>query len=193
MGSIANPKTWVPIPYTNIKDCSQGFCTLYCPQWCYIDFAPPPPVVFFPDHNSDLKLSPLIIAIIGILASAFLLICYYALISKYCGSSNAEPRRRIREHDGNTSTRFNDHHDPSIHAAWQVETIGLDESVIRSITVCKYKKGVGLIEGTCSVCLSEFEEEESIRLLPKCTHAFHIPCIDTWLKSHSSCFFWLQR
>lgn len=39
----------------------------------------------------------------------------------------------------------------------------------------------------CAVCLSEFEEEERLRLLPKCSHAFHVPCIDTWLKSHSNC------
>lgn len=44
------------------------------------------------------------------------------------------------------------------------------------------------MEGTeCSVCLSEFKEDENLRLLPKCSHAFHLQCIDTWLKSHSSC------
>lgn len=65
---------------------------------------------------------------------------------------------------------------------------GLEEAVIKTITVCKYEKGDGLIEGTeCAVCLSEFEENEALRLLPKCSHAFHLPCIDTWLKSHSSC------
>ena len=47
---------------------------------------------------------------------------------------------------------------------------------------------LGLVEGTdCSVCLSEFQEDESVRLLPKCGHAFHIQCIDTWLRSHSNC------
>lgn len=39
----------------------------------------------------------------------------------------------------------------------------------------------------CSVCLSEFQENERLRLLPECSHAFHVPCIDTWLKSHSNC------
>lgn len=37
------------------------------------------------------------------------------------------------------------------------------------------------------MCLSEFQEDESLRLLPKCNHAFHIPCIDTWLRSHTNC------
>lgn len=37
------------------------------------------------------------------------------------------------------------------------------------------------------MCLSEFQEEERLRMLPKCSHAFHVACIDTWLKSHSNC------
>ncbi|KAJ8555147.1 hypothetical protein K7X08_012643 [Anisodus acutangulus] len=78
--------------------------------------------------------------------------------------------------------------DPSNHDAWHVNTTGLDESLIKSIRVFKYEKGSGLAEGTdCSVCLSEFQEDESLRLLPKCSHAFHVTCIDTWLKSHSNC------
>ena len=39
----------------------------------------------------------------------------------------------------------------------------------------------------CSVCLSEFEEEDQGRLLPKCGHAFHVDCIDTWFRSSSTC------
>ncbi|KAL6952752.1 RING-type E3 ubiquitin transferase [Sarracenia purpurea var. burkii] len=39
----------------------------------------------------------------------------------------------------------------------------------------------------CSVCLNEFQEDETLRLLPKCNHAFHLPCIDTWLRSHTNC------
>lgn len=70
----------------------------------------------------------------------------------------------------------------------QASSRGLDDALIKSIKVCKYKKGEGLVEGTdCSVCLCEFQENDSLRLLPKCSHAFHLPCIDTWLKSQSSC------
>lgn len=74
------------------------------------------------------------------------------------------------------------------HPIWFIHTVGLQQSVIDSITVCKYRKDEGLIDGTeCSVCLSEFEEDESLRLLPKCSHAFHLTCIDTWLRSHKNC------
>ncbi|KAJ9129299.1 hypothetical protein P3X46_033896 [Hevea brasiliensis] len=75
-----------------------------------------------------------------------------------------------------------------IHPIWFINSIGLQQAVIDSIAVFKYKKDEGLIEGTeCSVCLNEFQDDESLRLLPKCSHAFHIPCIDTWLRSHKNC------
>lgn len=74
------------------------------------------------------------------------------------------------------------------HPIWFITTVGLQQSIINSITVCKYRKGEGLIEGSdCSVCLNEFQEGETLRLLPKCSHAFHIHCIDTWLRSHTNC------
>ncbi|XP_074364085.1 RING-H2 finger protein ATL54-like, partial [Apium graveolens] len=74
------------------------------------------------------------------------------------------------------------------HPIWYITTVGLQSSVINSITIFKYKKFDKLIEGTdCSVCLTEFQDDETLRLLPKCNHAFHIPCIDTWLRSHTTC------
>ncbi|KAL9254643.1 RING-H2 finger protein ATL46-like protein [Drosera capensis] len=39
----------------------------------------------------------------------------------------------------------------------------------------------------CAVCLCEFSEQDKLRLLPLCSHAFHIDCIDTWLLSNSTC------
>ncbi|XP_021742843.1 E3 ubiquitin-protein ligase ATL6-like [Chenopodium quinoa] len=43
--------------------------------------------------------------------------------------------------------------------------------------------------GECVVCLGVFEENEMLRLLPKCGHVFHVDCIDTWLRSHATCPF----
>ncbi|KAF8027199.1 hypothetical protein BT93_E0189 [Corymbia citriodora subsp. variegata] len=181
MESPGYPKTW--IPYLTTKDCSQGLCSFYCTQWCYVALPPPPTFRFPDDDNSGPTFSPLVIAIIGILASAFLLVSYYTLISKCWGSTNSR-RREIYDLD----EQLEDNRPQSVQEPWQVTTGGLDEALIKSITVRRYKKDDGgLIEGTCSVCLSEFQEDESIRLLPKCTHVFHVPCIDTWLKSHSNC------
>uniref|UniRef100_A0A803KPC1 RING-type E3 ubiquitin transferase n=1 Tax=Chenopodium quinoa TaxID=63459 RepID=A0A803KPC1_CHEQI len=43
--------------------------------------------------------------------------------------------------------------------------------------------------GECVVCLEVFEENEMLRLLPKCGHVFQVDCIDTWLRSHGTCPF----
>ncbi|KAL4585890.1 hypothetical protein LXL04_010517 [Taraxacum kok-saghyz] len=174
MGSLGNPSNTNLPPY---NDCSQGICSVYCPQWCYIIFPPPPP--FQSDDDSGMNFSPLIIVVIGILASAFLLVSYYTIISKYCKRGESQlipsPESEIR----NQSTT---------HDQWQHATGGLDDSLIKSIAVCKFRKGDGVVDGSdCAVCLSEFQEGESLRLLPKCNHAFHLPCIDTWLGSHSNC------
>lgn len=181
MASVGNQQTWPP--FYSSKDCSQGFCTLYCPQWCYISFSPPPPSGFS-EEETNLKFSPLVIAVIGVLATAFFLLSYYILLSKCCRNSDSL-RGRLQQ---DSNEEFDDARNLVYHEVWQIATTGLDEALIKSIAVCKYKKGDGFVEGTdCAVCLNEFREDESLRLLPKCCHAFHLPCIDTWLRSHSNC------
>ena len=41
-------------------------------------------------------------------------------------------------------------------------------------------------DNTCSICMSEFEDGETIRRLP-CFHAYHSSCIDQWLKQKAQC------
>ncbi|KAG8064754.1 hypothetical protein GUJ93_ZPchr0004g40413 [Zizania palustris] len=75
-----------------------------------------------------------------------------------------------------------------VHHIWYIRTVGLDEAAIDSIAVTRYQTGVGLLGAAdCSVCLGEFQDGELMRLLPKCGHAFHVPCIDTWLRAHVNC------
>jgi len=75
-----------------------------------------------------------------------------------------------------------------VHHVWYIRTVGLDEAAINSIAVTPYRAGRGLLGAAdCSVCLGEFHDGELVRLLPKCGHAFHVPCIDTWLRAHVNC------
>ncbi|KAG8071155.1 hypothetical protein GUJ93_ZPchr0006g43997 [Zizania palustris] len=75
-----------------------------------------------------------------------------------------------------------------LHHAWHIRTVGLDEAAIESIALTRYRAAAGMLGATdCSVCLSEFRDGELLRLLPKCGHAFHVPCIDTWLRAHVNC------
>ncbi|KAL1195485.1 RING-H2 finger protein ATL52 [Cardamine amara subsp. amara] len=185
MGSMTNPNPWSPYSY---NDCSQGICNIYCPQWCYLTFPPPPPSFFSnesDDSSSSSNFSPLLIALIGILTSAFVLVSYYTLISKYCHRHHENSSEAPNlDHGGGGGGVFSFRRGISNAAVGD----GLNDAMIKSITVYKYRKIDRFIDGSdCSVCLSEFEENESLRLLPKCNHAFHLPCIDTWLKSHSNC------
>ena len=188
--------TWVP--YEPTRDCSQGLCSMYCPQWCYFIFPPPPPFDLAgpsEDDSSGHVFSPLVIAIIGVLATAFLLVSYYTFISKYCGTFSSLRGRFFGSSPGGGSRSGGGNGSGSGHGqsrsqeSWNVSpSSGLDETLINKITVCKYRRGDGFVHTTdCSVCLGEFHDGESLRLLPKCSHAFHQQCIDTWLKSHSNC------
>jgi len=38
----------------------------------------------------------------------------------------------------------------------------------------------------CTVCMSEFEKDQELRLLP-CLHSYHKDCIDPWLYEHGTC------
>ncbi|OAY85298.1 E3 ubiquitin-protein ligase ATL31 [Ananas comosus] len=68
---------------------------------------------------------------------------------------------------------------------------GLDPAVLETFPTLAFAEvkelriGKGSLE--CAVCLSEFEDDETLRLLPTCSHAFHPDCIDAWLASHVTC------
>ncbi|KAL6655409.1 hypothetical protein ACP70R_006235 [Stipagrostis hirtigluma subsp. patula] len=73
-----------------------------------------------------------------------------------------------------------------VHHVWYIRTVGLDEATISSIATVEYRGAVGR-GGDCAVCLGEFSDGELVRLLPRCAHPFHAPCIDTWLRAHVNC------
>lgn len=163
----------------------------------YSSCVPPVSSIFDPpsdekEVSSSHHLSLKVIIIVTIIGATLLLGTYYVFIMKFWSRWNM--LRRARAQNNNAPLEVDDESDEDevdqnpIHHVWYITTVGLEESVINSISVCKYKMGDGLIEETdCSVCLSEFCDGENVRLLPKCSHAFHLPCIDTWLRSHVNC------
>lgn len=65
---------------------------------------------------------------------------------------------------------------------------GIDRNVIESLPVFRFGSLRDQKDGLeCAVCLNRFKPREVLRLLPKCKHAFHVECVDTWLDAHSSC------
>lgn len=67
---------------------------------------------------------------------------------------------------------------------------GLDPAAIAALPIALYRnvgeQGAGT-EPECTICLGAVQEGEAVRALPACGHVFHVPCIDTWLASSSSC------
>ncbi|WJX22058.1 RING-type E3 ubiquitin transferase [Trifolium repens] len=186
---------------SNNKDCTT-VCFKLClpnPQYPFFNHPPPPPPPqHVPTSFVNHKLTNYFILTLSLVAFIFFLVCIRAI----CISFRSRRRRRLlavtRASPSSASSssttiqqigqNFDENQHVVDHPIWYIRTLGLNQSVINTISVCKYKKGEGLIEGTeCSVCLSEFEEDENLRLLPKCNHAFHLPCIDTWLRSHTNC------
>ncbi|GER30077.1 RING/U-box superfamily protein [Striga asiatica] len=175
--------------YCDAVENPSGICPLKCidscPSLCKIptlEIPPPPPP---PPPAKYHRLSLLLTASLAALAASFFLFtCYtiYRLYTNWCS-----PRRRIRQRRHPEGDDVGPEILPEDHHIWHIRTVGLQPSVIGAITIVRYEKGEGLIDGSdCSVCLNEFQEDETLRLLPKCSHAFHVPCIDTWLRSHTN-------
>ncbi|XP_052192175.1 E3 ubiquitin-protein ligase ATL4-like [Diospyros lotus] len=62
------------------------------------------------------------------------------------------------------------------------------DDLINSLPLFTFGSVTGNITGgDCPVCLSKFEKNDRLRLLPLCCHAFHMQCIDAWLSSNQTC------
>ncbi|KFK36405.1 hypothetical protein AALP_AA4G119900 [Arabis alpina] len=68
---------------------------------------------------------------------------------------------------------------------------GLDAEIIESFPTFVYSEvktvRIGKGGAECAVCLCEFEDDETLRLMPPCCHVFHADCVDVWLSDHSTC------
>nr|GMD02604.1 RING-H2 finger protein ATL51 [Ipomoea batatas] len=103
-------------------------------------------------------------------------VTFYTVFTKYC-------RRRLR-----TASSADVEANRGDAPPRDQRRVASSAVAVKNFKVFKYRKGVGDVEGSeCSVCLGEFLEGESLRLLNNCSHAFHLHCIDTWLKSKPSC------
>nr|AFK33981.1 unknown [Lotus japonicus] len=171
-------------------------CLTNPPQFPYFFPSPPPSPPqssFYIDvddhhHHHRVSSSTYLILTLALLGAAFFVVCCSAIYTRLCSRNRGIISQREETEEVHDDFLDEEHGAIVDHPIWYIRTTGLHQSIIKAITVCRYKKGEGLIEGTeCSVCLSEFQESESLRLLPKCHHAFHLPCIDTWLNSHTNC------
>ncbi|CAL5063946.1 unnamed protein product [Urochloa decumbens] len=121
--------------------------------------------------------SPSMAIVIVVLIAAFFFLGFFSIYVRHCY--------------GDGSTGHSVTPAPNGAAARSRRQRGLDAAVLETFPTMAYadvkahKAGKGALE--CAVCLSEFDDDETLRLLPKCSHVFHPDCIDTWLASHVTC------
>ncbi|KAF5204286.1 Nep1-interacting protein [Thalictrum thalictroides] len=70
------------------------------------------------------------------------------------------------------------------------DTKGLSSNYIKKLPKFKFSSTKTMDqcgEDICSICLQDFNEDDSARRLPRCKHLFHLNCIDEWLVIQGSC------
>ncbi|KAI3985815.1 hypothetical protein MKX01_026601 [Papaver californicum] len=139
-----------------------------------------------PSSSNGSRISPAVLFIIVILAVIFfisgLLHLLVRFLIKQPSSSSNSQSNRYPEMSGTDALQR------QLQQLFHLHDSGLDQAFIDALPVFMYKDIMGLKEPfDCPVCLCEFSEDDKLRLLPMCSHAFHINCIDTWLLSNSTC------
>ncbi|OMO91346.1 Zinc finger, RING-type [Corchorus olitorius] len=142
---------------------------------------PPSPSKAPPSSSTDSTPTPkpFVLAAIAISCVIFLVLSYCKVLKRLCCEVNARnqvQRQRLMLDDSN----------------FENPSYALESTVIYSLPTYQFKEENKEEEQRpsntdCAVCLAEFEEGEWLRHLPNCKHVFHVYCIDTWFRSHSSC------
>ncbi|QCE16070.1 putative RING-H2 finger protein ATL12 [Vigna unguiculata] len=116
--------------------------------------------------------------VIAVLSTMFAITTILLLYVKFCRVNNRHqlltPNSNLQNFQGRSrsSSRLS----------------GIDREVVKTLPFFTFSSLKGFKDGLeCTVCLSRFEDAETLRLLPKCMHAFHMNCIDKWFESHSTC------
>ncbi|KAG8087341.1 hypothetical protein GUJ93_ZPchr0010g8797 [Zizania palustris] len=139
-------------------------------------------------YNIDPKnFNPSMAIVVVVLVASFFLLGFFSVYIRRCASGPfGGPGEYPGAGGGRGGFTF-----ASAAAARSRRVRGLDPAVLGAFPTMAYadvkahKAGKGALE--CAVCLSEFDDDETLRLLPKCSHAFHTDCIDAWLASHVTC------
>uniref|UniRef100_A0A7N2L730 RING-type E3 ubiquitin transferase n=1 Tax=Quercus lobata TaxID=97700 RepID=A0A7N2L730_QUELO len=69
---------------------------------------------------------------------------------------------------------------------WNQSYNGVHPTKILALPLYPYRANSNQIN-ECVICLSEFEEEEAVKEIPFCKHAFHAYCLDMWLSVQKTC------
>ncbi|KAE8691277.1 DNA excision repair protein ERCC-1-like [Hibiscus syriacus] len=146
----------------------------------FLLFISPPPSAAQPTDPNDgrypyARFTPSMAIIIVVLIAALFFLGFFSIYIRNCSDANASFVRPVNGGTGRSRRG----------------TRGLEASVIETFPTMVYsevkvhKIDKGALE--CAVCLNEFEDDETLRLIPICDHVFHPECIDAWLTSNTTC------
>ncbi|XP_071703093.1 RING-H2 finger protein ATL46-like [Rutidosis leptorrhynchoides] len=135
--------------------------------------------------NPNVILARNVVIVLGVILFIFILLHFVVscFIKKKRLSNSHQQSSRFQE-TGDADVTY----ERQLQQLFNLHDSGLDQAFIDVLPVFHYKELMGLKEPfDCVVCLCEFSQHDKLRLLPLCSHAFHIHCIDTWLLSNSTC------
>ncbi|XP_051124630.1 E3 ubiquitin-protein ligase ATL6-like [Andrographis paniculata] len=123
------------------------------------------------------RFSPSMAVIVVVLISALFFMGFFSIYIRHCSDNSGAA--------GSIGRAI------SLRARRAAASRGLDAAVLETFPTFPYAEvkdhKIGKGGAECAVCLNEFEDDETLRLLPTCDHVFHAECIDAWLDSHVTC------
>ncbi|KAJ1296429.1 hypothetical protein BS78_01G300000 [Paspalum vaginatum] len=164
--------------------------------------------------NSDVVviLAALLCALICVVGLAAVARCARSRRSRGGGAADGAPSSPSSTNAGEGAGLFGGRHEHQAIGASATTTTaaaaaskGLKKKALKSLPKLAYADAVAAAaaargaapaaEGAraeevlaeCAICLAEFGEREEVRVMPQCGHGFHVACVDTWLRSNSSC------
>ncbi|XP_078438893.1 putative RING-H2 finger protein ATL12 [Wolffia australiana] len=118
--------------------------------------------------------------IIGIFSLVFAFTALLFVCAKYCQA------RRAHGLDHWPDPRLGP--PPPVFLDDEPRLSGVDKALIELLPLFKFCQLEGAPAGLeCAICMARFDDDETLRLLPKCRHAFHRTCVDHWLAAHATC------
>lgn len=141
-----------------------------------------------PSYFNPQNFNPSMAVIIVVLVTAFFFLGFFSIYIRRCAGG---PLGGPGEYLGAGARPGGITFLTTSGAARSRRVRGLDLDTLEKFPTMAYadvkahKAGKGALE--CAVCISEFEDDDTLRLLTKCSHAFHADCIDAWLASHVTC------
>ncbi|MED6158108.1 hypothetical protein PIB30_029676 [Stylosanthes scabra] len=132
---------------------------------------PPPP----PEALTKVKFDKSMAVVLVILVIVFFALGFLSVYTRQCAERRMRARFDLTFPLGGSHRRQR----------------GLDREIIETFPTFVYStvktQKIGRTTLECAVCLNEFNDDETLRLIPKCSHVFHPDCIDAWLANHSTC------